>query len=70
MEDIECADFIIDKLRAVAPKALSGEQPFFVAMGMKKPHLPFHFPEKYLDYYPEEDIELPYDPNSPTGLFL
>jgi len=68
LEDIECADFIIEKLREVAPKAKSGEQPFFVAMGMKKPHLPFHFPEKYFDYYPEEDIELPYDPNSPTGL--
>jgi len=68
LEDIECADFIVEKLREVAPKAKSGEQPFFVAMGMKKPHLPFHFPEKYLEYYPEENIELPYDPNSPTGL--
>ena len=68
LEDIVCADYITEKLKEVAPKALSGEQPFFVAMGMKKPHLPFYFPERYFEYYPEDKVDLPYNPYSPTGL--
>ena len=68
LEDIVCADLIKDVLREVAPKAKSGEQPFFIALGTKKPHLPFYFPEKYLDYYPEDIVDLPYNPNSPVGM--
>ena len=30
------------------------KQPFFMAVGYNKPHLPFAFPDKYLDDYPEE----------------
>ena len=68
LEDIVCADYITEKLREVAPKARSGEQPFFIAMGMKKPHLPWYFPKRYFDYYPNDEVDLPYNPNSPTGL--
>jgi len=68
LEDIVCADYITEKLRELAPKAKSGEQPFFIAMGMKKPHLPWYFPERYFEYYPEDQVDLPYNPNSPTGL--
>ena len=68
LEDIVCADYITEKLRELAPKAKSGEQPFFIAMGMKKPHLPWYFPERYFDYYPNDEVDLPYNPNSPTGL--
>ena len=34
------------------------EQPFFLAVGFKKPHLPFAAPKKYWDLYDREKIEL------------
>ena len=33
------------------------EKPFFLAIGFRKPHLPFNAPEKYWDLYPPESIE-------------
>jgi len=36
-----------------------GEQPFFLACGLYKPHLPFVVPRKYYDAFPLESIELP-----------
>ncbi len=36
----------------------SGE-PFFLAVGFKKPHLPFNAPKKYWNMYDKKDIQLP-----------
>ncbi len=38
------------------------EKPFFLAIGLMKPHLPFAMPAKYLESY--QDIELPPIPHS------
>ena len=35
------------------------KQPFFVACGLYKPHLPFAVPRKYYDLFPLDSIELP-----------
>ncbi|MEM9676113.1 MAG: sulfatase [Bacteroidota bacterium] len=35
------------------------DQPFFLAVGYVKPHLPFVAPKKYWDLYDSEDIEIP-----------
>ena len=35
------------------------EEPFFLAVGFLKPHLPFIAPEKYWDVYDHENIQLP-----------
>ncbi|MEO0338473.1 MAG: sulfatase [Bacteroidota bacterium] len=35
------------------------ERPFFLAVGLYKPHLPFAAPKKYWDMYPESSITLP-----------
>lgn len=34
-------------------------KPFFMAVGLLKPHLPFAAPQKYWDMYPEGSVELP-----------
>jgi arylsulfatase A-like enzyme len=51
-----------------AIKELSGkDQPFFLAVGFKKPHLPFCAPKKYWDMYSESDIKLPTNNQLPNG---
>ena len=35
------------------------DQPFFLAVGLWKPHDPWEVPQKYFDQYPLEDIKLP-----------
>jgi len=47
--------------RAVADLARLAEkdEPFFLAVGFFKPHLPFLAPKKYWDLYPEDEIKLP-----------
>lgn len=57
------ADKSINDLRKFA----KSEEPFFLAVGFWKPHLPFNAPKKYWDLYDEEDIVLadnPYKPNN------
>jgi arylsulfatase A-like enzyme len=35
------------------------EKPFFMAVGISKPHLTWYVPQKYFDMYPLDEIELP-----------
>ena len=38
-------------------KFKSSKEPFFLAIGFRKPHLPFNAPQKYWDLYPPDSIE-------------
>lgn len=49
------ADKTIKDLRQLK----DNKQPFFLAVGILKPHLPFNAPKKYWDLYKESDIQLP-----------
>ena len=40
-----------------------GDQPFFIACGIQKPHVPFLAPDKYFDLYPTSEIT--YTPDRP-----
>jgi arylsulfatase A-like enzyme len=53
MEDYHSASWAIDQLRAEHGK------PFFLACGIKKPHLSFQAPMKYFDMHPLDGIVLP-----------
>jgi len=37
----------------------AGDQPFFLAVGFSKPHLPFNAPQRYWDLYDPEKIAIP-----------
>ena len=37
----------------------NGDQPFFIACGIQKPHVPFLAPQKYFDRFPLEAIDYP-----------
>jgi len=39
--------------------AKPNQQPFFMAVGFYRPHIPYMAPKKYFDMYPLEDIKLP-----------
>jgi len=41
--------------------------PFFLAVGFKKPHLPFCAPQRYWDFYDREKIPGPVSSNHPVG---
>ena len=65
LPDEQIADKAMSTLERLAPKAKTGEQPFFLAVGFHKPHLPFVFPEEYMQYYPKGSIKLPANPYVP-----
>ena len=37
----------------------AGDKPFFLAVGLVKPHMPFSVPKRWFDLFPLETIELP-----------
>ena len=54
-------DWALDKLELLA----ESEQPWFLAVGYYRPHLPFNAPKKYLDLYDPAAIPLAPDPALP-----
>ncbi|HYW78130.1 MAG TPA: sulfatase [Thermoguttaceae bacterium] len=53
MADTHVTDFGIEFLRK------EHDRPFFLAVGLFRPHLPWYVPEKYFDEYPLGEIVLP-----------
>lgn len=59
--DGQTASKAIELLRA------NRANPFFLAVGFIKPHLPFTSPQAYWDLYPQDSIELPENDSAPAG---
>ena len=68
LRDVANADHFIEKLNEIAPAAITGEQPFFYAMGFHKPHQPWDAPQEFFDLYPEDEIDLPTNPYVPEDM--
>ena len=58
--DGNTTDLALESLKKFA----DNEQPFFLAVGYVKPHLPFSCPKKYWDLYDRKEIKL----SPPAGL--
>jgi iduronate 2-sulfatase len=58
---------LTDKVFEDLEKFSKSEEPFFLAVGFWKPHLPFNAPKKYWDLYDENDINLADNPFPPQN---
>ncbi|MCY3780403.1 MAG: sulfatase [Chloroflexi bacterium] len=45
-----------------------GDEPFFLAVGFRKPHLPFSAPKRYWDLYERDAISAPENAQKPVGI--
>ena len=54
MPDYKVVDWAISEL------AKKHDKPFFQAVGIFRPHIPWYVPQKYFDMYPLDNIKLPY----------
>ena len=61
VRDGQLADAVVARLEGLA----ESEQPFFLAVGFHKPHLPFIAPKKYYDLYDPENIAPAPNPDPP-----
>ncbi|KAA5542116.1 sulfatase [Roseiconus nitratireducens] len=57
------AEKALEQLQSLA----DGDQPFFLAVGFFKPHLPFVAPQRYWDLYDHDRIELPQNYSVPEN---
>lgn len=53
MSDAKVVDWAISELKK------KREKPFFHAVGIYRPHIPWHVPKKYFDLYPLDQVALP-----------
>ena len=53
MSDHKSADWAVERL------AEESKQPFFLAVGFVRPHVPFYVPQKWFDLFPLDDVQLP-----------
>jgi arylsulfatase A-like enzyme len=63
-QDGKMTDIAIEKLANFK----TSEKPFFMAVGYKKPHLPFNAPKKYWDMYNADEIEPAKNPYHPENV--
>jgi iduronate 2-sulfatase len=64
LSDTQIADSAIAQL----DKAGARNQPFFIAVGFHRPHLPFVAPQSFYDKYPADSIEMPANDQPPKGM--
>lgn len=60
---LDCADSDLPDYKitdyGIAQLGKKHDKPFFLAVGLHKPHMPWNVPQKYYDMFPLESIQLP-----------
>ncbi|XP_006633107.2 iduronate 2-sulfatase isoform X2 [Lepisosteus oculatus] len=64
LPDIQNTAAAVKLLKSMKDKG----NPFFLAVGYYKPHIPFRYPEQYLELYPLENMTMAPDPYIPSGM--
>jgi len=64
LPDTQSAAAAVEQLK----KFSESKTPFFLAVGLHKPHLPFQFPSRFLNLYPLESVKLPVNPYAPANM--
>ena len=67
MPDIQSTQYALNFLKNHTDSN-NNNQPFFLAIGYHKPHIPLKFPKQFLDMYPIEEIHVAADPLLPFDL--
>lgn len=67
--DVPDSVYVDGKVSNAAVKILQEikAKPFFLAVGFRRPHLPFSAPSKYWSMYDRSLLQLPKNPSSPKG---
>ena len=72
LADVLTTNHAIDLLDNVIVPTMNedkeGEQPFYLAVGYHKPHMPWIAKQEFFDLYPLEDIPLPKVQSLPDGI--
>ncbi|XP_068701510.1 iduronate 2-sulfatase-like isoform X2 [Montipora foliosa] len=68
LPDIQSTQFAINFLQQHSTNHNTKGQPFFLAVGYHKPHIPLKYPKQFLDLYPMEKIHVAPDPSRPSGM--
>ena len=66
-EDYQDASVARGAIQLLRESAKNPDQPFFLAVGFYKPHLPFVAPQRYWDLYDRDEIVVP-SPDHPEGM--
>lgn len=56
---------VCDAAESAINELSATDTPFFLAVGFRKPHLPFCAPKRYWDFYQRDEIRLPENPDHP-----
>jgi len=59
--------YVADRAVEWLQRAAKDDRPFFLAVGFRRPHLPWEAPKQYFDLYPPERILLPDEPADDTA---
>lgn len=66
-EDYPDGQLRVKAIETLQRLAETPDQPFFLAVGFFKPHLPFTAPQRYWDLYDHQQIDLPDNYHPPKG---
>ncbi len=61
MDDYQVASWAVEKLSELGEEGNNNadDEPFFIAVGFNKPHVPLYATQQWFDLYPEKDVILP-----------